>query len=120
MASVLKQAFAEYEFLYTKQGYAATTPDKTVILSRMQDGPLWVAVHGYIIGTVSAVHKDAGLYIRGMSVLPAARGLGVGRLLLEQIEAFAGRNGCQRLFLSTTPFLNRAIRLYESFGFHRT
>jgi GNAT superfamily N-acetyltransferase len=61
-----------------------------------------------------------GLCVRGMAVLPAARGLGVGRRLLAQVEAFAVENGCVRLFLSTTPFLTRAIRLYEDFGFRVT
>src|SRR5262249_12537755 len=118
VASLLKKAFIEYEPLYTKEGYAATTPKRDAILIRMQEGPLWVALYGgQIVGTVSAVRKKTGLYVRRMAVLPAARGLGIGERLLEQIEGFALEDSCERLFLSTTPFLNRAIRLYERFGF---
>jgi GNAT superfamily N-acetyltransferase len=121
VASLLKKAFVEYKPLYTKQGYAATTPDRDAILTRMQEGPLWVAVYQeHIVGTASAVHKETGLYVRGMAVLPTARGLGVGRRLLAQVEAFAFEDGCVRLFLSTTPFLIQAIRLYEDFGFRAT
>jgi GNAT superfamily N-acetyltransferase len=121
VASVLKKAFLEYEPLYTKEGYAATTPNAATILRRMQEGPLWVADCGKeIAGTAAAVKQETGLYVRGMAVLPTARSHGLGRLLLEEIELFAAQNGCRRLFLSTTPFLNRAIRLYEDFGFHTT
>jgi GNAT superfamily N-acetyltransferase len=45
------------------------------------------------------------------------RGKGIGKLLLEQVEDFACANGYKRLILNTTPFMNRAIRLYEGFGF---
>jgi len=121
VASVLQQAFAEYEPLYTKQGYLATTPAEATIVTRMQEGPIWVAVHGkQIVGTVSVVRREEELYVRGMAVLPAARGLGVGRRLLEQVEAFAAADGREQLALSTTPFLDRAIRLYESLGFCAT
>jgi GNAT superfamily N-acetyltransferase len=121
VASVLKKAFTEYEPRYTKEGYVATTPDAAAILHRMQEGPLWVAdCENQVVGTAAAVNKETGLYIRGMAVLPAARSHGLGQLLLEEIERFAVQNGCRRLFLSTTPFLHRAIRLYESFGFHPT
>jgi putative acetyltransferase len=73
-----------------------------------------------IVGTVAAVAKGERLYIRSMAVLPSARGHGIGKALLEQIEKFATEQGFQRLYLSTTPFLLSAIRLYESFGFDRT
>ena len=55
-----------------------------------------------------------------MAVLPLARGGRIGALLLTHIEEFARTEGFSRLFLSTTPFLDRAIRLYERFGFCRT
>jgi ribosomal protein S18 acetylase RimI-like enzyme len=55
-----------------------------------------------------------------MAVAPASRGRGVGELLLRRVEAFASERGFGRMFLSTTPFLDRAIRLYERYGFERT
>ncbi len=55
-----------------------------------------------------------------MAVHPKARGARIGQLLLARIEEYAVGKGFQRLFLSTTPFLDRAIRLYENFGFQVT
>ena len=54
-----------------------------------------------------------------MAILPAARGNKIGEKLLTQIEKFAIANRYERLLLSTTPFLDRAIHLYEKFGFRR-
>jgi ribosomal protein S18 acetylase RimI-like enzyme len=51
--------------------------------------------------------------------VPAARGSGVGAELLRQAEAWAVSEGFRCIFLSTTPFLDSAIRLYEKFGFRR-
>jgi GNAT superfamily N-acetyltransferase len=91
------------------------------VLDRLQEGPVWVAVYeGEIVGTASVVLKGNSLYVRGMAVLPSARGRRVGELLLEQIARYSSAHNCKRLFLSTTPFLDRAIRLYERFGFRRT
>jgi ribosomal protein S18 acetylase RimI-like enzyme len=121
IASILLRSFTEYQSLYTPAGFAATTPTSEQILERMQEGPLWVALHeGTIVGTVSAVVQDGSLYIRGMAVLPDARGLRLGELLLQEIQGFAAVMQIERLFLSTTPFLHRAIRLYQRFGFERT
>ena len=80
-----------------------------------------MALHdGRIVGTASAILKDDSLYIRGMAVTPLARGKSVGNHLLSHIENFAKANSVSRLFLSTTPFLDQAIRLYEKFGFRGT
>ena len=122
VARVLRESFLEYQNRYTPEGYTATTPGEPQVRSRMEEGPTWVALLGdVIIGTASVVQEDAGLvYVRGMAVLPAARGQGVGKLLLRKIEDFAVRNGSTGLLLCTTPFLDSAIRLYERFGFVRT
>jgi putative acetyltransferase len=122
IAEVLRAAFADYAALYTPGGLAATAPPAERIAQRRGEGPVWVAMKddGRIIGTVAAVPRDGGLYVRSMAVLPAARGRGAGRLLFAEVERYARVEGFTRLFLSTTPFLTRAMRLYESLGFQRT
>ena len=121
IAAVLYEAFREFESHYTEEGFAATTPKSEQVLERLSDGPVWVAlVDREIVGTVSVVLKREAMYIRGMAVLPRKRGARVGKLLMEQVQQYAVEKGCKRLFLSTTPFLERAIRLYEKFGLRRT
>lgn len=121
IAAVLYQSFVAFKALYTEDGFSATTPCKEQIEARMREGPVLVAsCDGAIVGTVSVVARGNALYIRSMAVLPAARGSGAGSALLEQVEGWAAAEGATRLFLSTTPFLESAIRLYEKFGFRRT
>jgi GNAT superfamily N-acetyltransferase len=120
ISSVLYESFVEYESLYTPQGFAATTPNAQQIIARMREGSVWVAFRGTVVlGTVAAVVKGDSIYMRGMAVLPAARGMRVGTRLLAQVEQWASTEGCSRVFLSTTPFLLDAIRLYERSGFRR-
>jgi putative acetyltransferase len=121
IASILHEAFAEYEPLYTPAAFAATTPTSDQIQKRWREGPVWVAFQTTIlVGTVAAVPKHEGLYIRSMAVLPRARGQGIAEQLLRVIESFALAEQHRRLFLSTTPFLASAIRLYERFGFRQS
>ena len=121
VASVLEQAFVEYRELYTEKGYAATVITADEVKARMAEGPMWVAIdNARIVGTVSAVAKGAALYVRGMGIAPEARGKRLGQLLLQHVEAFAVANNYKKLTLSTTPFLLRAITLYEHFGFIRS
>jgi N-acetylglutamate synthase-like GNAT family acetyltransferase len=117
----LLQAFVAYEALYVPEAFATTTPKATQIQKRWEEGPVWVAVmDGVVVGTVAAVPKGESLYIRSMAILPSTRGQGIGNQLLQNAEAFAKTQGFKRLFLSTTPFLLAAIRLYENFGFQKT
>ena len=119
--SVIFESFAEYEACYTPAAFAATTPTADTIRRRLHEGPVWVACRqDAIVGTVSAVSRGAACYIRSMAILPAARGYGIGRLLLQHVEDFAVAQGHTSLLLSTTPFLTRAIRLYERVGFRRS
>ena len=121
IASLLYRSFLEYEPLYTSKGFAATVTSAHIVQSRLNEGPVWIAVENdKIVGTVSVVLKDDWLYIRGMAVDPAARGHQIGWRLLDCAEEFAKKGKCIGLFLSTTPFLSRAINLYENYGFSRS
>ena len=55
--------------------------------------------------------------LRKMHALPAARGLGIGRLLLERCLAFAREAGYRTCYLETLSRMQRARALYEKFGF---
>jgi GNAT superfamily N-acetyltransferase len=55
--------------------------------------------------------------VKRMYVAPAARGNGVGRQLLENLEAFARAQGAERLVLETGPRQLEALALYERAGF---
>jgi|WetSurMetagenome_2_1015567.scaffolds.fasta_scaffold22476_4 GNAT superfamily N-acetyltransferase len=57
--------------------------------------------------------------IRLMSVIPSARGQGVGRCLLDECIARARRDGAEKLALHTTPLMIAAQLLYVRAGFER-
>ncbi len=121
IASVPYESFVEFRASYTGEGFAATILTDNQIKARLKEAPMWVALdHDAIVGTISAIPKGDTLYIRSMAVLPRARGKGLGGLLLRQVEDFAAGHGYKRLFLSTTPFLTHAIRLYDAWGFRRS
>lgn len=121
IASVLHRSFIEYQSSYTPAAFAATVSTPSKIRERINEGPVWIVLKDEtVVGTVSAVPKGERLYIRGMAVDPAARGGRIGCRLLECAEEFAVESGFKELFLSTTPFLSQAIRLYEQYGFCRS
>jgi putative acetyltransferase len=121
ISSLLRVAFQEFESQYTPEAFIASVPPDAHVLARLEEGPLWVAERqSSLIGTVAAACARDSVLVRGMAVHPSARGLGLGRILLEQTENFARRHGRERLSLYTTAFLKGAIHLYQMAGFHFT
>jgi GNAT superfamily N-acetyltransferase len=58
--------------------------------------------------------------IKRLYVAPAARGRGLGRVLVERIIAEARKLGYRSLLLDTLPFMMEAQSLYLSMGFKAT
>jgi GNAT superfamily N-acetyltransferase/DNA-binding MarR family transcriptional regulator len=63
------------------------------------------------------LHGAAPAELKKMWVDPSSRGLGVGRRLLERLEALARENGVRVLHLETNRTLKEAIELYRRAGF---
>jgi DNA-binding MarR family transcriptional regulator/GNAT superfamily N-acetyltransferase len=63
------------------------------------------------------LHGTAPAELKRMWVSPSARGLGVGRRLLTELETYAARAGVTRLRLETNDSLTEAITLYRSAGY---
>jgi ribosomal protein S18 acetylase RimI-like enzyme len=70
------------------------------------------------IGCGAVKHHDcASADIKRMWVSPSARGLGLGRRLLSELEACAARHGATAVRLETNRALTEAIALYRSAGY---
>lgn len=52
-----------------------------------------------------------------MYLVPAARGKGLGKLLIEQSLQFAKAAGYKKVYLETMPELKKAVAVYEKFNF---
>jgi ribosomal protein S18 acetylase RimI-like enzyme len=63
------------------------------------------------------LHHEAPAEIKRMWVAPAARGLGLGRRLLTELEAHAAAHGVRVLRLETNRTLAEAISLYRTSGY---
>lgn len=118
---VLHVGFEEFKACCTTLEFSTMLPSQADIRRRLEEGPIWIAsMSNQIVGTVSAVMEDGGLYVRSMAVIPRARRVGVGVALIKCAEAYARDNGCGRIFLTTRTFMQAAIRFYERAGFRRT
>lgn len=76
-----------------------------------------VYLHGEPIGCGAVKHHgDAPAEIKRMWIAPRARGLGLGRRLLETLEACALAGGAERAHIETSSVLPEALSLYRSAG----
>src|SRR5438105_7958201 len=81
-------------------------------------GEFFVAyLHGEAIGCGAVkYHADAPAEIKRMWIAPQARGLGLGRRLLETLEECARASGARVAHIETSAVLTEALALYRSAG----
>jgi DNA-binding MarR family transcriptional regulator/GNAT superfamily N-acetyltransferase len=85
-------------------------------------GEFFVAyLHGEPIGCGAVKHHadapaETPAEIKRMWIAPSARGLGLGRLLLEKLEACALAGGARVAHIETGAVLTEALALYRSAG----
>ena len=89
------------------------------ILDAGANGCIWLAERdGKLLGCAAMVLRDDDLgQLRWVLVDSSARGIGLGKDLVNRALDYAGENRCSRIFLETTDGLPESQRLYETLGF---
>jgi ribosomal protein S18 acetylase RimI-like enzyme len=115
-------------------GYAATVPAAVFpvyladVLDITADGAtVLAAVEGVTVVGTARLHlhpttvelPTAAAYVRGVAVRPDLAGAGIARALMASCADRARAAGATSLYLHTTSFMTRAIRLYEGLGYRR-
>jgi ribosomal protein S18 acetylase RimI-like enzyme len=127
--AVLEAAYRQFASQVPASIYDPYIADILDLDTRARDGRLLVAERaGHIVGTVT-FYDDAAAEgvgwpagwagLRALGVDPAARGLGIGRLLMDACVDRARQAGASVLCLHTAVIMTAAIALYERMGFQR-
>lgn len=100
------------------EAYVAKTVAEYV-LDNDAKGRVWLAERdGALVGcTAIALRDGATAQLRWVLVDAAARGMGLGRRLVETALDYSRESGCRRAFLESTDGLPESQALYDDLGF---
>jgi GNAT superfamily N-acetyltransferase len=89
------------------------------ILDTGAKGRIWMAERrGRLVGCTAIVLRDEDRgQLRWVLVDQSARGLGLGRRLVNDAIQYCRDNGCKEVFLETTDGLTESQTLYDALGF---
>ena len=112
----------EYGFGLQFEAYAAETLAEFGKPERTERDRLWVAeIDGRLAGSIGIIGRDGNAaQLRCLLIAPEARGIGLGRLLLDAALSFCREAGYDSVFLWTVQGLSAAAHLYASAGFSKT
>ena len=106
--------------MHSSRPWLPTSPPSSFVSFDAGKERCWIADrHGNFLGSVCLVKQSSETAkLRLLIVEPAARGLGIGRRLVEECIVFARQVGYRKITLWTNANLTAAVKLYQSFGFN--
>ncbi len=106
-SDALSAALYPPEFRFPADALALSQPQARLLVARRD---------GVALGCVALLLQGGYGEIKRLIVAPEARGLGIGRALLEAVDATAAHEGVPVLRLETGPGNARALDLYREAG----
>lgn len=122
LAKVVKDTMAEFGVNRPNTVYYDPTTDALYELFQKKGSVYNIAeVDGEIVGGAGIYPTDALPYdtceLVKMYLKPEARGIGLGRLLIEKCITQAKELGYKNIYLESMPELKQALKVYAKFGF---
>jgi ribosomal protein S18 acetylase RimI-like enzyme len=118
LAATIATAFAQYRGKLVPESSAfRETPD--AILAQFDNGTgAFIAERaGAVVGCIMTEEMEGDLYFGRLAVLPAARGLGVAKKLIDAVEADARTRGLPGVRLGVRVALTGNQKLFNSLGY---
>jgi putative acetyltransferase len=122
LAKIIRDTMTEFGVNHPNTVFTDPTTDHLYELFRKERSVYHVAeINGRIAGG-GGIYPTDGLpadtcELVKMWLQPAARGIGLGKLLIEKCLKQAEELGYKKIYLETMPELKQAMKVYEKFGF---
>lgn len=122
LAIIIRNALAEFGANKPGTVYYDATTDALYDLFQQPGSTYFVALENDTIIGGAGIFPSPGLpadtcELVKMYLSPAARGKGIGKLLIDKALEFATAAGYRNVYLETMPELRKAVSVYEKFGF---
>lgn len=123
MAAIIRSTLVEFGANHPGTVYFDPTTDTLFQLFQAPGSAYWIAEDGEGILGGGGIFPTRGLppetcELVKLYLLPRARGMGIGRALIEKCHQQALANGFSGIYLETMPELTTAISVYENQGYH--
>ncbi|MBC7949220.1 MAG: GNAT family N-acetyltransferase [Chitinophagaceae bacterium] len=122
LSKIVKGTLKEFGANHPGTVYYDPTTDALFELFQKEGSGYFVAeLDGEVVGGAGIFPTD-GLpddtcELVKMYLLPHARGIGLGKTLIEKSIDFAKTTGYKRVYLESMPELQQALKVYHKFGF---
>jgi putative acetyltransferase len=122
LAVIIRNALAEFGANKPGTVYYDATTDALYELFQKQGSIYYVASENNQLIGGAGIYPSPGLppdtcELVKMYLTPAARGKGIGKILIEKALQFASGMGYRNVYIETMPELRKAMTVYEKFGF---
>ncbi len=122
LATIIRAALAEFGANKPGTVYYDATTDALYELFQTSGSLYYVAVQEEVILGGAGIFPSAGLPVGVCELVKMylhrdARGLGLGKRLIDHCIAAAVEKGYTQMYLETMPELRKAVSVYEKFGF---